>query len=91
MIFSPSLSQVKKERTISFPGVIENISSNLKFIIVNEAIIFISSDTKIINEKGNILSIYDLKPKSNIAIEVLQNQNGFFAKKIILRTQKRKL
>jgi hypothetical protein len=89
MIFSPCFSQVKKEQTITFPGVIENISTDLKFIVVNEARISIDSGTKTIDEKGNILSIHDLKPKSYITIEVLQNSNGLLAKKIILNTQKR--
>jgi hypothetical protein len=89
LIINSSFSQVKKGRTISFSGVIENISSDLQFIVVNETRISIDSGTQIVNEKGNIGGVYDLKPKSYIAIEVLQNSNGLLAKKIILNTPKR--
>jgi hypothetical protein len=48
LIFNSGFSQVKKDEIFSFPGIIESIDKNFKFIIVNEARIFISNNTKII-------------------------------------------
>jgi hypothetical protein len=42
-----------------------------------------------VDEKGNSLTFYDLKPGSPISIEVLRNANGFLAKNIIVKKQKR--
>jgi hypothetical protein len=89
MIFLPGF-QGKKEETISFPGVIESIDKNFKFIVVNEARIFVTADTNIVDEKGNILKIDDLKPKLSVAIEGVRSPDGFFAKKIVIKTLKRK-
>jgi hypothetical protein len=86
VVVEPSFSQVKKDEIISFPGIIESIDKNFKFIIVNEARIFISNETKIVDEKGNAFKISDLKPKLNVVLEVIQNPDGFFAKKIVVET-----
>lgn len=86
VVVEPSFSQVKKDEIISFPGIIESIDKNFKFIIVNEARIFISNNTKIIDEKGSILQISDLRPKLQVMLEVLRNPDGFFAKKIVVKT-----
>ena len=89
LIFLPGF-QGKKEEIISFPGVIESIDKNFKFIVVNEARIFVTADTNIVDEKGNILKMDDLKPKLSIVVEAFRNPNGFFAKKIVIKTLKRK-
>ena len=88
LIFLPGF-QGKKEEIISFHGVIESIDKNFKFIVVNEARIFVTADTNIVDEKGNILKIDDLKPKLSIVVEAFRNPNGFFAKRIVVKTTKR--
>ena len=89
LVFLPGF-QPNKEETISFPGVIESIDKNFKFIVVNEARIFVTAETNIVDEKGNILKIDDLKPKLSIVVEAFRNPNGFFAKKIVIKTLKKK-
>jgi len=88
MIFNPGFNQVKKEEVMSFPGVIENVDKDFKFI-VNETRILLSTATKIVDEKGNAFKINDLKPKLNVAIEVIRNPDGFLAKRIVVKTTKR--
>ncbi len=90
IIFNFAFSQVKTGEMISFPGVIESIPEDFKFIVINEVRIFISSDTKIVDENGNILKIEELKPRLNVTIEVVRNSNGFFAEKIVLKKLKNK-
>ena len=90
LLRDPSFSQVKTGEAISFPGVIESIHENFKFIVVNEVRIFIFPNTKITDEKGDILKINHLKPKMNVTIEALRNPNGFFAKKIVVKTSNNK-
>lgn len=90
LLVNPVSSQTKKEENISFYGVIESVSEDLKFIVVNEAKIFISSSTRISDDMGNILKINDLKPKGHVAIEALRNQEKILAKKIVVKTSKGK-
>ena len=78
-------SQVKKEEAIIFSGIITRISSDYKFIVVSDVNILITSDTKIVNEKGTILKINELKPKLFVRIEGVQNPNGLLAKKILVK------
>jgi hypothetical protein len=47
--------------------------------------ILISTDTKIVNEKGAILKINDLRLGLFVGIEGSKNQNGFFARKIVIK------
>lgn len=89
LLLNPGFSQVKTGETILFPGVIESIREDLKFIVINEVRIFISPSTKILEEKGDILRINDLKPKMNVIIEALRNPNGILAKKIIVKTSEK--
>ena len=89
LILNPVYAQTKREQIITFPGVIEQISKDFKFIVVNETKISLSSTTRIVDEKGNSLTLSDLKPGSPITIEALKNANGFLAKKIIAKKQTR--
>jgi hypothetical protein len=78
-------SQVKKEETIFFSGIITSISKDYKFIVVYNENILISSNTKIFNEKGRSLEINDLRPELYVFIEGVQNPKGFLAKKIVVK------
>jgi len=80
--------QVKKSETIS--GVIEGLDENSKSIVVNNTQILISSRTKVVDEKGNILKIEDLNPNLPVSIQGIQNPNGFAAMKILVKTLKKK-
>jgi hypothetical protein len=84
-----SYAQTNVGPTMTFPGVIEKISGNFKFVVVNEAKILLSSGTQIMDDRGNTLTVSDLKPRSPITIEVLKSPRGFLAKKIVLKTQGR--
>jgi hypothetical protein len=85
LFLNPCFSQLKMGETISFPGVIESIPEDFSFIVVNEMRIFVSPDTKIVNEKGVILNTDALKSRLNVIIEVFRGKEGFYAKKIILK------
>ena len=89
LIFNRGFSQVKTGEMISFPGVIQSIQKDFKFIVINEVRIFISRDTKVVDENGNILKINVLKPRLNVSIETLRNPNGIFAKKIMIKGLKK--
>ena len=89
LVFNLGFSQVKMGETTSFPGVIESIPADFKFIVVNEVRIYISPDTKIVNESGNILKIEELKPRFNVIIEAVRSKDGFYAKKIVVKKLKK--
>ncbi len=80
-----SFGQVKKERMIYFSGIIKTISGDHKSIVVNHVNILISPNTKIVNEKGIILTINDLRPELFVGIEGSKSPNGFVAGKIVLK------
>lgn len=84
-ILTPSSSQVKKDEIISFSGTIKTISEDLKTVVVNDMKVFISPDTKIFGGNGNNLKINELKPKLYVIVEALENSDGIFAKKIVVK------
>jgi hypothetical protein len=85
LLLNPGFSQVKKEETIVYGGFIKSISKDYKSILVYEDKILISSNTKIVNEKGKSLKINDLRPELYVVIEGVRNPNGFLAKKITVK------
>lgn len=89
LIFLPGIQGIKQE-SISYSGVIESIDKDFKFIVVNGAKMLISENTKIVDEKGNILKMDDLKPKLSVVIEGVHGPEGFLAKKIVMTTPKKK-
>lgn len=87
----PGFSQINKNEIVSFPGAIESVGEDFKFIVVNETRVYISSDTNISDEKGSVLSVTDLKPRLSVTVEAVRNPEGFFAKKIVIKTLTKKL
>ena len=85
LTFSSSYSQVRVGEVISFPGVIEKVSKDFRFIVVNEAKIILSSDTKILDANGKELKKNDLKSKLRVHLEVLNTSQGFIAQKIVVK------
>jgi hypothetical protein len=75
---------VKIGETISFSGMIESIHKDLNFIVINEVRIYISPDTKIIDEGGGILQKGELQIRQKVFIEASRGKEGYYAKKIIL-------
>jgi len=82
---SPGFSQVRLGELISFPGVIEKVSEDFRFIVVNEAKIILSPDTRIFDESKKELKLNDLKAKTRIQLEVLTTSQGFLAQKILVK------
>lgn len=82
-------AQTKKEPVILLPGIIEQISGDLRFLVVNETRIFISPETRVIDEKGKVWGLSELKPGTSIIIEVVRYASGFLAKQIVLQSPKR--
>jgi hypothetical protein len=76
LVFLPGF-QGKRVEIGSYSGVIESIDKDFKFLI--------SSDTKIMDEKGSILKGSDLKLKVFVAIEGFPNPDGIYAKKIVIQ------
>jgi hypothetical protein len=89
LFFLPGIQGIKQE-AISYSGVIESIDKDFKFIVVNGAKILISGNTNIVNEKGNILRMDDLKLKLFVVIEGVHSPDGFLGKKIVITTPKKK-
>ena len=85
----PGIQGIKQEST-SYSGLIESVDKDSKFIVVNGAKMFISASTEVVNEKGNILSIENLKPKVSAVVEGIRSSDGFLVKKIVITTPKRK-
>lgn len=88
-LFAPGYAQTKGEPAITFPGMIEQISGDLRFLVVNETRIFLSPETRVIDEKGKGWSPSELKPSMSVTIEAARHANGFIAKQIVLKSQKR--
>ena len=89
LLIGPATSQIQRREIISFSGVIESISKDPNFIVVNEAKIFISAATQIMDESGELHKIDYLRPKRHVTIEAFRNPNGLMARKIAIKTSKR--
>jgi hypothetical protein len=83
-ILSTGFSEVKRGEIISFPGTIEQVAPDFKFIVVNEAKIVITPQTKIADGRGSVATINELKAKRFVRIEALRRQDGFIAQTILL-------
>jgi hypothetical protein len=89
LTLNSGFAQTKANQTLIFPAVVEQISSDLKFIIVNEARVSLSPNTQITDDKGNSLTLYDLTRGSSINLEVVKQGSGFLAKKIVIKERTR--
>jgi hypothetical protein len=88
LLFSyPCFSQVRKDLKGPYSGVIDGISADYKFITVNEKRFSLSKKTEVVDEKGNHLKLYDLRPGWYVTIQRVQNPDGSFEKKIIVRAR----
>jgi hypothetical protein len=83
----PSFAQIRRDEIISFTGVIEGIAGDFQSIIVNETrITIILPDTEIVDEKGNVLKVDNLRPKLRVRIEAVAKNKTFFSRKIVVQT-----
>lgn len=81
--------QIKEANgTIFFSGIVKNVSWDYKSIVVNEKNFFMSHDTKIVDQKGNRLKIDDIKKNTDVAIDAIQNPNGYMIKNIVVITDR---
>ena len=86
---STGWSQIAKEQTFSFKGIIEKVDDRLMFVVVNEAKVFIAWDTVMVDDTGRILRVGDLKRRASVALEVIRRPEGFFAKKMVVKIQRK--
>ena len=89
MIFLPGALGIREEVT-SYSGVIKSVDKDFKFIVVNDVKVLISESTTVVDEKGNILRMNDLKSGLSVAIEMGRRSDGFFARKIVVTIPKQK-
>jgi hypothetical protein len=87
LIFVTGFEVIKVE-TIS--GVIEKINKDSKVIVVDKGRIFVSAETRIVDDKENILRIQDLNPDHFVEIEGVHRSNGFSATRILVKTPKKR-
>ena len=85
---STGFCEVKKGEIISFPGTIEQVDTDFKFIVVNEAKIMITPQTVIADRNGMAVKTNELKARRWVRIDALQKQGYFVAQTIIFLPQK---
>lgn len=88
VIITSGFPQGEGAGSASFTGVIENISGDLTYIVINETKISISLSTQIIDERGNVIKADVLRPQFSVAVQVVQTRDGFLAKKIVIKNRK---
>jgi len=72
--FLPGFRGVKVEH-VSLSGSVDRIDHEQKAVSLNGERILLSSDTPIVDEEGNRLSFYDIKTKTQIAVEAVRHVN----------------
>ena len=88
MFFTTAFAQGMGVGLVSFSGIIESISGDLKYLVINETKIIISSSTQIVDERGNAIKADVLRPQFNVVAQVVQMRDGFHAKKIVIKKRK---
>lgn len=84
-LISPSFSQVKQEKVIISSGMIELVSEDFKYISINERRISISPNTSVIDTKGNILKISEVKAGLYVVVEFIRKPDGSLEKRIVVK------
>jgi hypothetical protein len=70
-------------------GVVKSVADDFTSIVMKDDIkIGVSSDTKLLDEKGNPLNLNKLKPGLYLSVEASETAGGLTAKKIALRKKK---
>jgi len=77
----PGMREARGEDVITFSGFIDSLSSDGKYIAVNETKVSISK-AKILNERGTELRLSDLRRDLRVKIEGLDTPSAFVANKI---------
>jgi hypothetical protein len=72
--FLPGFQGVKVEH-VSLSGSVDKIDHEQKAVSLNGERILLSSGTPIVDEEGNRLSFYDIKAKTQIAVEAVRHVN----------------
>ncbi len=73
-VLSTGFSEVKRGDIISFPGMIEQVGPEFKFIVINEAKILITPQTVITDRNGTAAKTSELKAKRWVRIDALRKQ-----------------
>ncbi len=84
-VSAPAFSQAQKDSVISFSGVIEQIPREGRFLIINEARIYLSPATQITDERGSTLNRGELKLNLNVTVQAIRTQDGLVAEKIVVK------
>ena len=91
LLVGSGLSQGKKEGVLSFFGSIDSIPESGRFIVVNEQRVYITTNTKIVDEKNNLLKMDHLKRGLSVKVTGIRKAEGIYADRItVIRTPKRK-
>jgi hypothetical protein len=87
--YSIGLAQIEGEKdTIFFSGFVKNVSWDQNSIVVAEKKLFISKDTKIIDQKGNRLKLEDIRKGVEVAIDAIRQPKGLIIREIVVITNR---
>ena len=86
-LLTPAFSLGREKHIYNFQGVIERISKDRRILEVNEGRVILSSETKIVDERGRVLTVESLKPDLFVKIEALRGTSGFYAEKIEVKSR----
>jgi hypothetical protein len=86
--FDIGFPQTRGGETISYSGIVKEVTWDHKSIVVGGKSFFISNDTNVIDQKGNRLKIDDIKKNADVAIDAIPHPNGFIIKEIVVITDR---
>lgn len=88
-LFNTGLTQTKRaDETIFLSGPVQELAWVYQTIRVNNKKFFFSHDTQVVDQKGNLLKISDVKNNADIAIDAVRQSNGYMIKKIVVITDR---
>lgn len=88
-LVTPGFAQVAKREVTSFPGVIDQVSEEAKYIVVNETMFSLLPGTKVADEWGTPLRISDLRRGLRVTLGVVKQSSGYGVREIVVKQKKR--
>jgi len=89
-LISPCLSEVKPVRGFPRAVVIQSVSPDFTYFVIDKEKYLVGKKTMIVDEKGNVLKISDLKPQLLVKVESIPTQRaGRLTKKIVVMERRK--
>lgn len=77
-------SQFKEGENFFISGIINEMGWDRNSIVISGKTFILSSETKIVDQRGNKLTKEEIRPHTEVSIDACRSQKSFLIKKIVI-------